>query len=1064
MKFLYQLGLACIGLILVMLIPNSTQGAGLNYLPIPTTNVDTWHGFWVPGTNLYKAYVTKGQYIWNYECAFNPDNITARECYARYVKTLAEHFSTLPNQSNFNGIPIPTDSLDTYSSYYLSDNRTLKIYVTKGNRIWHYQCDTTIPSANQPVFTCTAMYTKLLSEFLSPTGIGNQHNWQTPPPTDKFDTLHGFYVPDSQPALLKVYFSKGNRLWYYTCQQLSQGWVCNAVYTITLDQSFSAYQSVWNPPIPAPVTDLNAYWSYYLPDKRTVKAYAVKGDRIWHFTCNTSLANPANPAYTCNANYSAAINTHVAGITNQNIWSPTIPNRGTLNFTSINNRLTASLDGQWHISPLSPLSFSPITIPQFWKGDYWNYLYYTKTTYSNVLHKIYPYPEMKGPVWHAVKFTMPQQYQNNTVTLAFDAVATRAEVYLNGHALGTHLGTYNPFSFQVQNYLRFGSENLLNLKITESTPYEVGQSLPGNPRLPNTKYHRNLGGIWQSVSLNIANGASIENFQVTSPSLTSARFSVDVRSSTAQPVTLSVVVTDPVTNQVLTTSNYPSTYNAPANQSVRVVWNSLSNLPAKQWSPESPFLYRAVATLRSGSTILDTKTQTFGFRTFTTGYIPGPNSTQIPKLFLNGKPYFLKGVGSNIHIAQPNNREHATQVLTLIKNMGANAVRFWTFPTNTWLDEADRLGLLAVVNLGIDGLQLIGVGAIPPSPTPSHSPYPYPYTDTGFIQETKTAYEKIIRSIMSHPSVVMYELGNENMYAYRKLDAHHPHILSFFNQISTHVKSVDSTRLVLTDGGCQNELEPSQCGNSDVTDTHWYPLFYSCVGCSDQTLSQDLDGDLVKSTTKPHLVTEWGGAYTDDQGNLVGTTQPFYNFHGTQPDGYYTTSVKLRDSQQSLDAITDNPKRPDDALAYQAMVANRLGNIFKSKKDTTRLSGVFYWVFDNFVYNPSNLPWDKLRTWYMAAYDGSILPIPAPVINSTTWRNYNTLQVKPVYHSLQQVYQSFPGYTPLIGDVDKNYVVDSIDYVLMQSDFNKTNAPRSDLNYDGAVNIRDVNLLLKNLK
>lgn len=151
-----------------------------------------------------------------------------------------------------------------------------------------------------------------------------------------------------------------------------------------------------------------------------------------------------------------------------------------------------------------------------------------------------------GAVWFARRFDLPDGTKGRLFTLRFLAVDYIAEVWLNGHYLGSHEGYFNPFSFRVTDLLR-EKDNVLvvkdlsprdpteyvlvedpnNLSTPMSTPYKrhwakdltivKGHLIDAMHRPGSmTKYRQdgNTGGIWQSVLLEAHCEVTIETAKI----------------------------------------------------------------------------------------------------------------------------------------------------------------------------------------------------------------------------------------------------------------------------------------------------------------------------------------------------------------------------------------------------------------------------------------------------------------------------------------------------------------------------------------------------------------------
>ena len=101
------------------------------------------------------------------------------------------------------------------------------------------------------------------------------------------------------------------------------------------------------------------------------------------------------------------------------------------------------------------------------------------------------------------RFTVPA---NKRVLLCFDAVATEAEVKLNGNRLGKHLGGWTPFQFDVTKQLRAYRNEQLEIEV--QCDEKVGHNTQGF--LPIIAPH--FGGIWKSVYFRIAAPVEIDVF------------------------------------------------------------------------------------------------------------------------------------------------------------------------------------------------------------------------------------------------------------------------------------------------------------------------------------------------------------------------------------------------------------------------------------------------------------------------------------------------------------------------------------------------------------------------
>jgi beta-galactosidase len=107
----------------------------------------------------------------------------------------------------------------------------------------------------------------------------------------------------------------------------------------------------------------------------------------------------------------------------------------------------------------------------------------------------------RGTSWYRRHFSAPLSWVNRQVYVQFEGVNRRADVYLNGQLLGTHLGGFARFRFDVTRVLKLGATNVLAVKVNNE----------GNNIIPTAAADFTFfGGIYRGVSLLITNKLQIE--------------------------------------------------------------------------------------------------------------------------------------------------------------------------------------------------------------------------------------------------------------------------------------------------------------------------------------------------------------------------------------------------------------------------------------------------------------------------------------------------------------------------------------------------------------------------
>ncbi len=108
-----------------------------------------------------------------------------------------------------------------------------------------------------------------------------------------------------------------------------------------------------------------------------------------------------------------------------------------------------------------------------------------------------------GVGWYRKTFSVPPEYRGRRLILKFSEVLSDATVYVNGQRVGSHAAywtgfrsEYGAFEFDITKYIRWGSENLLAVRVYHSAG--------------------DFGGIWQPVQIDVVPEVYLEKALVNS--------------------------------------------------------------------------------------------------------------------------------------------------------------------------------------------------------------------------------------------------------------------------------------------------------------------------------------------------------------------------------------------------------------------------------------------------------------------------------------------------------------------------------------------------------------------
>jgi len=276
--------------------------------------------------------------------------------------------------------------------------------------------------------------------------------------------------------------------------------------------------------------------------------------------------------------------------------------------------------------------------------------------------------------------TLPSTFRRQSVLLHFGAVDWRCDVTVNGVAVGTHTGGYDPFSFDITSALkRSGAQEIT---VTVWDPSDDGPQPRGKQvNTPKGIWYTPVTGIWQTVWLEAVPPTYIKNIRLT-PDLDKSTISLVADVEALQP------------GDLLKMSAWDGTSKVAEQESAeKGITLSIPN--AKAWSPSDPFLYDLRITLvRKGKTIDEVRSY-FGLRKISMA----PDARGIQRMWLNNEMLFQYGPldqgwwPDGLYTA-PTDEALAFDVRKT-KDLGFNMIRKHVkVEPARWYYHCDRLGML----------------------------------------------------------------------------------------------------------------------------------------------------------------------------------------------------------------------------------------------------------------------------------------------------------------------------------------------------------------------------------
>ena len=389
-------------------------------------------------------------------------------------------------------------------------------------------------------------------------------------------------------------------------------------------------------------------------------------------------------------------------------------------------------------------------------------------------------------LFYHLNFSLNDFVIKDKVILHFLAVDQIADVYLNGHHLGQHIGGFLPFEFEIKEYLN-NDNNELIVKVKDYTDTKY---------FSRGKQKIDRGGIWYTPQSGIYFPVWIES--VSSNYIRNIKFTPDIDNeeivinveSEAKEVDLHIFGMD----RPLDT-----------NKDVHIKVKDMH-----LWSPEDPYLYFIKVNTEN-----DEVTSYFAMRKFSLI----KDESGLTRIALNNKPYFMKGVLDQGYykdgLLTPSSYDDYVKDIGLVKSLGFNTIRkHIKIEIPRWYFECDKKGIIVWQDFVNGGeTYKFSTIAFPLITGVHHSDHNY----KKFGRENKKGREQTLQEfkdtidyLYNVPSIGLWTIFNEG---WGQFDS---------KEIYEELSQLDKTRLFDHASGWHDQ------GVSDVKSYHVYFKNFKC--------------------------------------------------------------------------------------------------------------------------------------------------------------------------------------------------------------------------------------------
>lgn len=381
-------------------------------------------------------------------------------------------------------------------------------------------------------------------------------------------------------------------------------------------------------------------------------------------------------------------------------------------------------------------------------------------------------------LWYKRTFKVPGKWRKQQILLNFEASDWETTIWIDGKQAGIHRGGYDPFTFNITEFLDRKKNHELLVCVRDSS--DKGSQPRGKQvSVPQGIWYTPTTGIWQTVWIEPVNESFISSFRCISDiEKGSVIFTANVTNPGTNKIVISILRDDAIVASATDNCNNNITLNIP---------------DPELWTPDSPFLYDILIELKNGNKTIDKLKGYAGLRKISVGR----TADGFTRVLLNNRFVYQNGPLDQGFwpdgIYTPPSQKAMVYDLEMIKKMGFNMLRKHVKVENRiFYHWCDQLGILVWQDM-------------PSGDKYIHGEQPDIEKTEESVDQFELELKRMIDTKYNHPSIVIWVPFNEGWGQFET------------ERITRLIKDYDTTRLVISASGWTDR------GTGDVNDIHHYP-------------------------------------------------------------------------------------------------------------------------------------------------------------------------------------------------------------------------------------------------